>query len=285
VWTPQEVAAGHGFAQSLFDNVGVQYGLNALLAGTITPAHSWTSTRSSRGATSTSTRWRTGLPPIPAPWPSPTGAAFTTRANNMHGPIIDLRGHDVEEIHHDYRSYVMRARLDRANGNHDNQVIWVGPAALVGDAAFAADALTVMDKWLAAIEKDTSALPYARKVAKDKPPEAHDLCTDGNGNEIGSDSATCATIYPYYAEPRMVAGEQFTGDTLKCQLKALNRADYTQAIALTDADWDQLQKLFPNGVCDYSLPSLGQQPTVPWMSYTAGPGGQPLPAAPVSQKF
>ena len=33
--------------------------------------------------------------------------------NNMHLPIIDLRGHDIAEIHHDYRSYVMRARLDR----------------------------------------------------------------------------------------------------------------------------------------------------------------------------
>src|SRR2546429_2290713 len=85
--------------------------------------------------------------------------AAQVEGNNMHLPIIDLRGHDVEEIHHDYRSYVMRARLERSNGHHDNQVIWTGAAPLVGDATFTASALTVMNKWLAAIEADTSPLP------------------------------------------------------------------------------------------------------------------------------
>ena len=203
------------------------------------------------------------------------------QGNNMHLPIIDLRGHDVAEIHHDYRSYVMRARLDRANGNHDNQVIWVGPAPLVGDAAFTAKALTEMDKWLAAIEADTSSTPYAEKVAKNKPASTHDLCTNGNGTEIPN-AAACAELNPYYAEPRMVAGEPFTGDTVKCQFKPLDRANYTQAVAFTDADWTRLQKIFPTGVCDYSKPGVEQQPTTAWMGYAAGPGGVPLGEAPVS---
>src|SRR6185369_15126548 len=192
-----------------------------------------------------------------------------------------LRGHDVAEIHHDYRSYVMRARLDRENGHHDNQVIWVGPAPLVGDAAFAKNALTVMDAWLVAIEADTSGTPYAQKVVNDKPAAAHDLCTNGNGTEVATGDA-CTTLYPYYAEPRMVAGEPFTGDAVKCQLKPLNRADYTQAVAFTDADWARLQAIFPTGVCDYSKPGVGQQQTIPWMGYTDGPGGVPLGAPPVS---
>jgi len=29
-------------------------------------------------------------------------------------------------------------------------------------------------------------------------------------------------------------------------------------------------------VCDYSKPGYGQQPTIPWMGYAAGPGGKPL---------
>jgi len=78
----------------------------------------------------------------------------------------------------------------------------------VGDATFTASALTVMNKWLAAIEADTSPLPLATKVVKDKPAEAHDLCTDGAGNELPS--ASCPILFPYYAEPRMVAGEPFT---------------------------------------------------------------------------
>ncbi|HUP92172.1 MAG TPA: DUF6351 family protein, partial [Solimonas sp.] len=193
----------------------------------------------------------------------------------------DLRGHDIAEIHHDYRSYVMRARLDRSNGHHDNQVIWVGPAPLVGDAAFATDALTAMDEWLAAIEADHSDLPYAEKVVANKPAAAHDRCTDGNGDEV-PDVTVCTLANTYYREPRMVAGEPFTGDVLKCQLKPLDRADYTQLVAFSDADWAALQAIFPEGVCDYSLPGVDQQMTIPWMGYANGPGGQPLGDPPKS---
>ena len=40
-------------------------------------------------------------------------------------PIIDLRGYSESgEIHTSFHTYAMRARLDRANGNHGNQIIW-----------------------------------------------------------------------------------------------------------------------------------------------------------------
>src|SRR5207237_105844 len=130
---------------------------------------------------------------------------------------------------------------------------------------------TVMNKWLAAIEADTSPLPLATKVVKDKPAEAHDLCTDGAGNELPS--ASCPILFPYYAEPRMVAGEPFTGDVLKCQLKPIDRNDYTTALPpMTDDQFAQLAAIFPSGVCDYSKPGYGQQPTIPWMGYAAVPG-------------
>src|SRR3989449_9385346 len=117
----------------------------------------------------------------------------------MYLPIIDLRGHDVEEIHHDYRSYVMRARLERSNGHHDNQVIWTGAAPLVGDATFTARALTAMNKWLAGIETDTSPLPHATAVGKDQPAEAHDLCTAGRADQVPG--ASCPSLLPSYAQP------------------------------------------------------------------------------------
>jgi hypothetical protein len=74
----------------------------------------------------------------------------------------------------------------------------------------------------------------------------------------------------------------FTGDVLKCQLKALDMADY-YPVQFTDAEWTQLQQTFPTGVCDYSQPGVDQQPTIPWMSYASGPGGKPLGPAPVSE--
>ena len=42
-------------------------------------------------------------------------------------PIIDLRGTSNNEIHTDFHSYELRARLDKANGNHENHVIWTAP--------------------------------------------------------------------------------------------------------------------------------------------------------------
>src|SRR5207245_9838110 len=110
----------------------------------------------------------------------------------MHLPIIDLRGHDVEEIHHDYRSYVMRARLERSNGHHDNQVIWTGAAPLDGDATFTASELTAMNKWLAAIEADTSPHQVAQTVVKDNHAEDGHPGSDRDGKEL--QTASCPNL-------------------------------------------------------------------------------------------
>jgi hypothetical protein len=75
-----------------------------------------------------------------------------------------------------------------------------------------------------------------------------------------------------------------TTDVLQCRLKPLRRGDYGP-IQFSDAQWAQLQKLFPGGVCDYSQPGVGQQPTVAWQTYQTADGGhvyggQPLGSAP-----
>ena len=55
-------------------------------------------------------------------------------------------------------------------------------------------------------------------------------------------------------------------------------------LGLSDAQFAQLQALFPDGVCDYSLPPVGYSKTVPWQTYQdAGGnviyGGTAMPAA------
>jgi hypothetical protein len=79
-------------------------------------------------------------------------------------------------------------------------------------------------------------------------------------------------------------GEPLTDDTAKCQLKAMNRTEYFPNL-FTDVQWIQLQQAFPTGVCDYTKAGVNQQATVPWMTYTNGPGGQPLGDAPLSEPF
>ena len=209
-------------------------------------------------------------------------------------PIIDLRGTSNNEIHTDFHSYALRARLDKANGNHGNQVIWTAPGrspaiprgtaaapSRQGNAALRAEQPAARDGRLArrGSRPTRPSDPLAVKVRRDKPPLAVDSCWIGSLQV--TDTTTCRTAFPYYAVPRVAAGGPFTHDVMKCQLKPLSPADY--AVAFTPDQWARLQAAFPTGVCDWTKPSVDAQPTVPWLTFAGGPGGQPLGAAPVSK--
>ena len=56
----------------------------------------------------------------------------------------------------------------------------------------------------------------------------------------------------------IVAGSPLVNDVLKCQLKPVSVADY--AVPFSGAEETRLKSIFPNGVCDWSKPSAGQQP-------------------------
>jgi len=125
----------------------------------------------------------------------------------------------------------------------------------------------------------------ADKIVQDKPADINDRCSDGNGNKV-SDGLCSDAVVPVYGTPRTVAGDAITTDTNKCQLRPLNRSDDYGLIPFTDDEWAQMEALFPSGVCDFSLPAVDRQATIPWQTYLddAGNviyGGQPLPAAPV----
>ena len=81
------------------------------------------------------------------------------------------------------------------------------------------------------------------------------------------------------ASPRQVAGGALAENILKCQLKPLTRVDYV-GIAFSDAQWARLRETFPDGVCDWTRPGVGQQPAVSPLTFSGGPGGVPLPPAP-----
>jgi hypothetical protein len=56
-----------------------------------------------------------------------------------------------------------------------------------------------------------------------------------------------------------------TSDRLKCQLKPIDRSDYTPP--LTDAQFVSLKGVFPQGVCDYSKKGVSQRAPDAWLSY------------------
>jgi len=288
VWTAQEKTLGRGFAGVPVDNVGVQYGLGALRQGKITPAQFVDLNEKMGGLTidiaAKPDRIVADRPALANAYRS----GMINETNNLdETAIIDCRGPDPGAFHDAYRAFATRARLDRANGGHANQLIWEGPTLIIGDTRCEYNSFLAMDRWLGAVEKDKSKATTSQKVARNKPNDLTDRCYSGTGAKV-SDALCGEAVVPIYGTPRTVAGDSLRTDTNKCQLKPLNRKDDYGAIPLTDAQFASLQKLFPAGVCDYTKPGVDQQNTIPWLTYQDGKGkvvygGRPLGPAPRSK--
>jgi hypothetical protein len=294
VWSPAEKEIGHGFTGLPIDNVGVEYGLQALQEAEITPGQFADLNAYIGGAD-------TDLNPVPnrlvADQPALANAYRTgliNETNNLNQTaIIDCRGPDPGAAHDAYRAFAVRARLDREHGGHGNQLIWEGPAPIIADQQCEINAFDAMNRWLTAIANDHSSGSIAAKVVGDKPADLTDRCYDGRGDLLWG-SLCGQTVVPVYGTARMVAGQPITTDQNKCQLKPLARSDITWTIAgvtmpvpFTDAEWAELQKAFPTGVCNFSKPGVSQQPTIPWQTYQRANGsvingGQPMGGPPVA---
>lgn len=271
--------ASDGFANRPYDNVGVQYGLQALESGEITPGQ-FVDLNANVGGWDIDWNWQPQRSEAdPAALVNAYRSGWVTSARELAKvPIVDLRGSDPATNHTDVHSYSIRARLDRDNGGHANEIMWTGEPAFLNDPAANHDAFVLMDGWLARIEADQSGGSLQDKVIADKPTSAVDSCWIA-GKKI-TDMSACRAAFPYFADSRIVSGGPLTDDVLKCQLKPLDRAGY--GAAFTDEEWARLQHTFPDGVCDFSRPGVSQQPAIPWLTFAGGPGGQPLGTPPQS---
>ena len=285
VWSPAEQAVGKGFGGLAVDNVGVQYGLGALQQGLILPDQ-FIDLNQKIGGLSIDIKQqpqRTVGDPLALMRAYRTGAINTT-TNLDQVPIIDGRGPDPGIAHDAVHVLHTRLRLDAVHGHHDNQAIWEGPTALIGDTLFALSALDTMDAWVEKIEADQGNRPLREKVLANKLAESVDSCFNGSGVKL-LDQLCPPGVVPKYSTPRIVAGDSVAAITNKCQLKALNRDDDYGVIGLSDTQWATMQEVFPDGVCDFSKPPVGYVPTIPWLTYQQADGavvygGTPLPAAP-----
>jgi Tannase-like family of unknown function (DUF6351) len=145
-------------------------------------------------------------------------------------------------------------------------------------------AFLLLDRWLTAVEADTSSDPLETKLVRDKPSDAVDSCFIAE-HQV-TDMNVCRAAFPYFGAPRIAAGGPLSHDVMKCQLRPFNPLDYLASpVPFTTDQLSRLQAAFPNGVCDWTKPSVDQVPSVPWTTFKAGPGGQPLGAPPVSTSF
>lgn len=289
VWIPPEHAIGRGFAGLPLDNVGVQYGLEALRKGEISAAQFVDLNAKVGGGTidivPTDERLAADQPALRHAYRS--GAVNT--ANNLDQvAIIDLRGPDHGAFHDAYRSWAIRSRLEREQGHFSNQVIWMGHTPLIGDPNYTTEGLLAIDRWLAAVEADRSGAPLAQRIVANRPPDLQDRCSQVPAVEaidVPGLGRVCELrdVESRYGTPRTVAGESVATDTNKCTLRPLRRTDH-YPVEFSDAQWASLQAAFPAGVCDWSRAGIDQHDAVPWLSYQDGGGvvygGRRLGAAP-----
>ncbi len=206
-------------------------------------------------------------------------------------PYLDLI--PVANIHEAVRPFIVRARIEQQTGQHETQSIWRGVVtqpdaypvmeqwlialrearpAPGGDhiqsvmATKPADAqdscvvgtvggrIEVADGIQAPLGIFTIPLaPGSPAPDADVPlriPVPEDFGPSGREG-VGP----CTAALPVTRTPRMVAGMPLSDDIIKCQLKAINAADYGGA--LSAAQLAELDEIFPGGVCDYSKPAKG----------------------------
>jgi len=288
------------------DNVGVQYGLKALLAGKIS-AEEFVTLNEKIGGTNTDNVFTAArsVADAGALTIAYTAGIVASGINLGQVAIIDARGYDEVYgdlaagqygIHQYWRSYSERARLLNEAGSHANQVIWrtgyaLTPVGPQQTAAITTASFQTMDTWLTnlmtAAPKTGINSPHTQaQVVAAKPAAAVDLCylsTDLTFSNKITDPKVCDAdprLVPK-ASPRQVAGGPVAENILKCQLKPIAQSDYSPVV-FTAAQLARLQAVFAGGVCDFSKPGVGQvSPTAP-MTFKAGPGGAPLGASPVS---
>ena len=139
-----------------------------------------------------------------------------------------------------------------------------------------------LDRWVTAIQADTSGAPKSVKVVRNKPADLEDACwgpgspstPDGHhyypGPQEYQGTGPCYTLYPRFATPRMVAGSPLVQDIMTCHLKPIDPADYT--VTFMAAELARLNAIFPSGVCDWSKRTGDYRPTKgTWASF--GPAG------------
>ena len=263
------------------DNVGLQYGLQNLLNGTLSKERF------------VDVNWRIGGMDIDGVWqPQRTEAdlgALTTLyrtgriadgSGSAYVAEIDARTNPTDVgFHPPFHSWSWRARIDRTLGNHDNNVIWVSRGGAVPNQ------FNSMRAWLDAVYSDPSNDPLPTKIASNKPADVKDQCYASAAQGGPQDDLFCtgtAAQWQYYSHMRWLAGWPMELDTFKCQLKPLDRMDYV-ALDFTDEEWAKLNEAFPSGVCDFSKPAVAHQPTIPWITFADRPRRYATGRSPTSQ--
>lgn len=295
-----------GFAPRPYDNVGVQYGLEALNAGDISVNRFLTLNREIGGY---------DIDGKVQPERSTMSEETASRAYRLGGvigrgaleqtPVIDLATYldliPVADIHDVIRPFQVRERLRTRASGDGSMAIWRG-------VSVPADAQRAMETWLDELDRMPGGAERARSVAAARPGVAEDRCiVSALGSRVdfldqlvgpfGAEVAlpgpqsrgslpvglmvperqeadgagVCESVFTARAGTRMAAGGPLSDDVLKCARKPVDPADYE--VPVSESQLAELQRIFPDGVCDWSRPGAGEvERSMRWPSI----GGQRL---------
>jgi hypothetical protein len=255
-----------GFANRPTDNVGVQYGLEALNSGKIT-VDEFLDLNEAIGGYDIDGNFQTARHSASEEvLKLAYGKGRVAEGGGDLGkvPLIDMNLYDdpAGDIHDRFRAFSLRARLQSPN-----QRIWTRGSSVTdvsgiignitsGGGGAGNSAVPLLDKWL-----DTGTMPAA---AQDNCPGAGNTLI--TGADIYDKPGPCRDDYPLHGDPRTAAGAPLRNDIIKCQLKPITTSDYK--VAFSAEQQARLQKIFPDGVCDWSKPSVGQVPLEgTWLKY------------------
>jgi hypothetical protein len=290
----------YGYARRSWDNVGVQYGLQALKDGHITVEQFLDINARIGGWKETYEMVQEGFPFVGGfnpfnfdPWSirnaniavneygvAPrteadigaieaafeSGIIFLGELDDV--PIIDMRQYldPYLDMHNARQSFSVRARMIAAQGNADNQLIWIidrnaPPRNLV------VEAFELLDEWITNIQANPEL-----GVVGNKPESAVDMAIFADGSEglgpdvwdgiLNDDPPGPGTIaFPPFSSPRMVAGGDIEGDIFKAYLIPVEEAiegGFYDPVVLTAEQIERLNEIFPTGVADFSQGCVGR---------------------------
>lgn len=255
-----------GLARRAWANEGVQYGLAALQAGTIS-LEAFLHLNENVGSLDIDGR------PVVRRDPGDDRAMQTAYRTGrvLDGrrlaatPVIDVRTYgDVEpgDFHDSVRTLAIRDRLTAHVGDAHNHVSFVAapsPETAAGQAG--ADAILGMDTWLRALAADPDD-DRAAAARRTRPSTLADRCYPTATPVPGP----CDDLFPAFQTPRMVAGAPRAGDVIQCAVRPIDEAVY--GVPIDAAARARLDAIFPRGVCDWSAPPLNRVPYGgPWQRF------------------
>ena len=263
----------NGKAKQAADNVGIQYGLDALLNHEITAQQFLDLNRNAGGIDDDGnlTASRREADPDALKIAYEMGQLNEGSGGYASTPAIDSRQYWIETVpngHQTVHALSMQQRLEDSTGAPVPHYIWSsknGPGSGLNDDEDPTIPNNVtwgiLSDWIDDIQADTSDLDPQDKAVLHTPANATDRCFNDDGSVKAIEKQTlnsgiCGSAFPSHRSPRMIAGGSIANDVLKCQLKPIDENDYEGN--LSPAQIEDLEEIFPEGVCNWDLPGVDQ---------------------------